>query len=287
MTPQSNNYAALVDHSMDLIGHGIQGSPVISEQARDRFSKADSLIDLDMSLPDSTTEPSRPSTGSSDIGSPTGEQKASRGHFELELRGRLYQPDHSMELIGHGIQDDPVISEQIRDRFSKAESLIDLDMSLSTSLTERFRPSTVGSDVGPPKDEQKTSGSHFELEHDASPSQQFPAYQNLAEVSDFSVSDTEGKTMGSFRIETRDYQGSVDSDSEYTSMPPSQGASQISLRCPDQVYTMAHFPDIPAPPSLAAMSGTASDSEMLSEMLRLLGNLTGQLGAFRDVYKSL
>lgn len=287
MTLESNNYAALDDHSTDLIGHGVQGSPVLPQQTNGRFSIADSLIDLDMGLPDSTTEPSRPSPGSSDIGSPTGEQKASKSHFELELRGRLYQPDHPMELIGHGIQDDPATSEQARDRFSKADSLIDLDMSLPASLTERFRPSTGGSDVGSPKDEQKISGSQFELEHDASLCQQFPAYQNLAEVSDFSASDTEGKTMGSFRIETRDYQGSVDSDSEYTSMRPSQGASQISLRCPDQVYTMAHFPDIPAPPSLAAMSGTAADSEMLSEMLRLLGSLTGQLGAFHDVCKSL
>ncbi|KFY80216.1 hypothetical protein V499_00890 [Pseudogymnoascus sp. VKM F-103] len=194
--------------------------------------------------------------------------------------------DHPMEIIGHGIQDSPALSQQTNGRYSIADSLIDLDMGFPDSLTELFRPSTGGPDIGSPTGEQKASGSHFELEREASLCQPFPAYQNLAEVSDFSASDTEGKTMHSFRNEAGNYQGSVNSD--YTSMPPSQGASQrLSLRRPDQVYTMAHFPDIPAPPSLAAMTGKASDSELLSEMVRLLGGLTGQLGAFHDVCKSL
>ncbi|OBT40158.1 hypothetical protein VE00_09804 [Pseudogymnoascus sp. WSF 3629] len=261
MTPESNYYAALVDHPMELIGHGVEGSSALSQQTKGRFSIADSLIDLDTGLPDSITELSRPSTGSSNIGSPTG-----GSHFELERHAWLCQPDHPMELVGHGIQGSSALSEQAKDRFSIADSLIDLDMGLPDSITELSRPSTGSSDIGSPTDEQKTSGSHFELES----------------------SDTEAKTMHSFRNEAVNYQASVNFDSEYTSIPPSQGASQrLSLRPPDQVYTMAHFPDIPAPPSLAAMSGTASDSEMLSEMSRLLSSLTEQLGAFYDVYMSM
>ncbi|KAL5344392.1 hypothetical protein ACLOAV_010652 [Pseudogymnoascus australis] len=285
MTPESNYSAALVD-PMEIFGHGIQDSPALSQQSKGRYSIADSLIDLDMGLPDSLTELFRPSTGGPDIGSPTGEQKASGSHFELEGHARLYQPDHPMEVIGHGIQGSPVLSQQSKGRYSIADSLIDLDIGLPDSLTELFRPSTSGPDLGSPTGEQKASGSHFELERDASLWQPFPAYQNLAEVSDFSASDTEGKTMHSSRNEARSYRGSVNFD--YTSLPPSQGASQrLPLRRPDQVYTMAPFPDIPAPPSLAAMSGTASDSETLSEMVRLLGGLMGQLGAFHDVCKSL
>ena len=99
MTPESNNYAALVNHSMELIGHGIQGNRMLPQQTKGRFSMPDSLIDLDKGLPDSTSELSRSSTGSSYIGSPKGEQKAPGSHFELELHARLHQPDHPMVLL--------------------------------------------------------------------------------------------------------------------------------------------------------------------------------------------
>lgn len=50
---------------------------------------------------------------------------------------------------------------------------------------------------------------------------------------------------------------------------------------------MVYFLNIPTLPSLVGMLGTALDSKMLSEMLRLLSSLIGQLGAFYNVYKSL
>ncbi|ELR05760.1 hypothetical protein GMDG_01838 [Pseudogymnoascus destructans 20631-21] len=100
MTPGSN-YSVV----MELTGYGVQDGPVLSQQIKHRHSIAYSLIDLDMGLPDSTTEVSRPSTSCSDIGSPTGEKKASGNHFELEgnypdrYQGNRYQGNRNTTVM--------------------------------------------------------------------------------------------------------------------------------------------------------------------------------------------
>jgi hypothetical protein len=50
--------------------------------------------------------------------------------------------------------------------------------------------------------------------------------------------------------------------------------------------TFTQFPDLPEPPSAAALSGQLSNYDMVKEVSRMFDGLTEQLTAFRDVYDS-
>ncbi|TVY35299.1 Serine/threonine-protein kinase [Lachnellula subtilissima] len=202
---------------------------------------------------------------------------------------------HPTEPLGASFSGPGILgsAQPALERRSMAESLIDLDMSMPDSYPEVTRPSTANSDVST-SSEQMTSGNPFEFERHASyqaPVDQaepsiyiddttLPAAINLqtqsrdiADVSDFSVSDIEH--------DPRD-------DPDYTSMPPPPRPNNISNSFlgshHEQPYTVSHFPELPEPPSAAALTGTASPTEMAAEFQRILDSLIKQLGAFADVY---
>ncbi len=91
-TPGSGGRPALVHHPTEPIGAFGGGLLGPTQSAIDRISMRESLIDLDMSLPDIIPETRRPSTANSDI-SATSEQMTSGNPFELERHAsQLYQP---------------------------------------------------------------------------------------------------------------------------------------------------------------------------------------------------
>lgn len=190
----------------------------------------------------------------------------------------------------------------------KRFSLIDLDL----SLPEPSRPSTAGSTTS----QDMTSADPFQLERHASlyqpslPSTREPSLyisdesalglhlrpgntlQDLADVSDFSASDAEGTYYGnrnghrSYKEQTRGTTGYVSSDQEGLLDPHGSRSNQPQTRS-NRPFNMNHFPALPPPPSIAALSGTASSQEMTDELQRMLGGMTSQLEAFADVYKTL
>jgi Protein kinase domain len=200
-------------------------------------------------------------------------------------------------------------------------SLIDLDL----SLPEPSRPSTADSTLSQEVSSANPFHleRHASLYHPTArePSLYLPddsgigvqmrsgnTLRDFNEFSDFSASDTEGPSYEQYNghsMHTSDSEPSFD-DSAYNHSDYEQ-ATGSTLRgqpgpligtesetrsgprpasVPGRAFTMAHFPDLPQPPSVAALSGMASRSEMSSEMERLLSGLTAQLEAFRDVYDS-
>ncbi|TVY20621.1 Serine/threonine-protein kinase KIC1 [Lachnellula arida] len=194
------------------------------------------------------------------------------------------------------------------ERRSMAESLIDLDMSMPDSYPDIARPSTANSDVST-SSEHMASGNPFEFERHASyqaPVDQaepsiyiddttLPAVMNsqaqsreIADVSDFSVSDVEHDPRdGPSDVSQYEVSNNL-VDPDYTSMPPPPRPNNISNSFlgsrHEQPYNVSHFPELPEPPSAAALMGTASPAEMAAEFQRILDSLIKQLGAFTDVY---
>ncbi|PQE03382.1 serine threonine- kinase nak1 protein [Rutstroemia sp. NJR-2017a BBW] len=222
-TPGSGGRPPLVHHPTEPLGSGFGGSFAGTQPAMERMSVRESLIDLDMSLPDpvpefAVPEFARPSTAQSDTISISSERTHSLtsstvNPFELEHHASLYQPSHEREP--------------------------------SIYITEDF--------VAPSR---RLTGNTL---------------NDLADVSDFSVSDAEGNKDEA-------------SDSDYAM--PSYPTHIPDQNEPEPQYTMAHFPDLPPAPSIPALTGEASHAEMQHEMTRMLASLTGQLSAFRDVYDS-
>lgn len=91
VTPASGDRPALVHHPTELVGAAFAGS-LAQQASMDRLPMRESLIDLDMSMPDPIPAYSRPSTANSDAGSATSEQMTSGNPFELERHASLYAP---------------------------------------------------------------------------------------------------------------------------------------------------------------------------------------------------
>jgi hypothetical protein len=232
VTPGSGSRPTLVHHPTEPIGAFGGALSVSTQMPMDRLSMRESLIDLDMGLPDMAPdfvpEVVRPSTATSDVGSETSERMTTNP-FELERHASLYQP------LPDAADGEPSI--YITGELASA---------------------------------QRTNGN---------------ALRALADISDFSASDAEGP-RGPINGEIDRYDTTSFSDSDYSAMPPPPLPIQARLRPSEQAYSFSHFPQLPPPPSARALSGLADHDEMKGEVNRMLGEITAQLEAFRDVYSS-
>ncbi|OBT96170.1 hypothetical protein VE01_06863 [Pseudogymnoascus verrucosus] len=232
--------------------------------------------------------------------------------------GRPKLVHHPTEPLGAGFNNF-MASAPTSPRQSIRESLIDLDFGLPDSAPEYVpdyapepsRPSTADSTTS----NEFVSGNPFDLERHAStsfrnaprePSLYLPGdsgfaghfrarsnLQDVADISDFSGSDAEqygppnGQHYGQRSQQMFDY-----SDADYSQPPmiekPFNTQSAPSWTTPQGVvYGMDRFPPLPIPPSMGALAGTSTSEEMAGELQRLLGGLTTQLEAYRDVAESL
>jgi serine/threonine protein kinase len=89
VTPASGGRPALIHHPTEPIGAAFVGS-LSQNTSMDRLSMRESLIDLDMSMPDPVPSYIRPSTANSDAGSATSEQMTLGNPFEFERHASLY-----------------------------------------------------------------------------------------------------------------------------------------------------------------------------------------------------
>jgi hypothetical protein len=243
VAPGSGSRPALVHHPTEPLGTTFGGGLLgTTDSAVERMSMRESLIDLDMGLPDF----SRPSTSNSETRSDTGsvtsepsttsEQAASmsKDPFELERHTSLYQP---------------VPSEQ------SEPSIYVTEESAASSSSSRIR---IGNSLN-----------------------------DVVDMSDFSASDAEGSRIHTKGPSEARYDAVNLSDSDSFSMPPPPLPAQPARhRAPPTTYTIDHLPRLPAPPSIAVMTGVASQDEMKKELKRMLADMTSQLEAFRDVYSS-
>lgn len=221
---------------------------------------------------------------------------------------------HPTEPVGHGFNNF-VTSVPTSPTMSSRESLIDLDFGLPDTTPEHVpelsRPSTAGSTTS----NEFISGNPFDLERHASSAfqavQREPSLylsgdsalashlrsdsnlQDHADTSEISAPDTEpyGPSNGQ-QFQRRPQQSFDYSDSDYP-RPPAiarmRNPPSTVVRETPQIsrYSMDRFPELPAPPSMAALAGTATSAEMADELQRLLGGLTAQLEAYRVVSESL
>ncbi|KAL3419001.1 serine threonine-protein kinase nak1 [Phlyctema vagabunda] len=215
VTLGSGGRPTLVHHPTEPVGGAFPGS-TSGTNVMDRMSM-NSLIDLDMSMPDPIDYSARPSTANSDVGSVTSEQTSSRNPFEFERHASRILPQYDGA-------DDPI----------------------DTGIY-------VAGDMSLPLHRRNNNAS-----------------RDFGDASDFSASDIEGSQANG---DSQYY--SEASDSEYVPMPP-----------PPRPETQKQH-RLPQPPSAAALSGEASDTEMSSEFHRMIDGLTDQLQQFRQAYEGM
>ncbi|TGO52267.1 hypothetical protein BCON_0144g00040 [Botryotinia convoluta] len=306
-TPGIGGRPGLIHHPTEPLG-GFSGGlpPAEIHTGMPRLSFRESLIDLDMSMPDPVPafnpDFGRPSTADSDaisILSDSGQALTSStvNPFELERHASLYQPtshsrepslytpSHSREpsLFVPSHEREPSIYAATHEREpSLYAPSHEREPSIYATSHEREPSIYVTEEMGafptsatPPRPES-TSRS---LRADRPPRLRTGnALRDIADISDFSDSAAES-TMG-YNTDAND------TDSDYATASTQPPPTSAPSRDPNAPYTMAHFPNLPNAPSVRALTGEAAHEEMAFEMSRMLRGLTRQLEAFRDVYGS-
>jgi hypothetical protein len=258
VTPSSGGRPTLMHHSTEPLGAfggGLAGTAPPTE----RLSMRESLIDLDMSLPDPIPEFRRPSTANSDVGSTTSEQMNAGNPFELERHASLYQP---IPAEG-GVREPSIyVSDELvpPPRLRNSNTLQELaDMS-------DFSASDVEGGHG---GQRRGRGQSYDQSDDGYYS------MNLGGPG----SDRQGHSQPQ-------YDGMEDSD--YAAMPPPVFTnSQVPRAQPESgSWSTLNFPPLPPHPSDASLTGTATTEEMTVEITRMVAAMNSQLELFKDIYGS-
>ncbi|KAF7895706.1 uncharacterized protein EAF01_009668 [Botrytis porri] len=306
-TPGIGGRPGLVHHPTEPLG-GFGGGlpPAEIHTGMPRLSFRESLIDLDMSMPDPVPafnpDFGRPSTADSDaisILSDSGQALTSStvNPFELERHASLYQPtSHSREpsLYTPSHSREPSLFVPSHDRepslyapsHEREPSLYapshEREPSIYATSHEREPSIYVTEEMGAFPTSATPSGPESTsrpLRADRPPRLRTGnALRDIADISDFSDSAAES-TMG-YNTDAND------TDSDYATASIQPPPTSAPSHDPNAPYTMAHFPNLPNAPSVRALTGEAAHEEMAFEMSRMLRGLTGQLEAFRDVYGS-
>ncbi|KAH7416988.1 STE/STE20/YSK protein kinase [Cadophora sp. MPI-SDFR-AT-0126] len=256
MTPGSGGRPALIHHPTEPLGAFAGGlGPV--QPALERLSMRESLIDLDMSMPESVPEFRRPSTANSDVGSATSEQMTSGNPFELEKHASLYQPvpvDEGREPSIY-VSDEIVLPPRLRNGNALQELAEMSDFSASDA-------------EGPNGRSRRDRNLSYEDSDDS-----------------YYVVNPGPSEPRENRNRIPQYDGADDRD--YLSMPPPPvpSAQEIPLPRTDSSTTPI-FPDLPPHPSRSSLTGTASQTEMTMEITRIVAAMNSQLETFKNVYDS-
>ncbi|KFY31061.1 hypothetical protein V493_01425 [Pseudogymnoascus sp. VKM F-4281 (FW-2241)] len=250
VTLGSGGRPKLVHHPTEPLGVGFNNF-MASAPTSPRQSIRESLIDLDFGLPDAAPE------------------------YVPE-----YVPDYVPEPSRPSTADSATSNEII------SGNPFDLERHASTSFRNAPRePSLyIPGDTGFVSAFVTGFGVHFRDRSNL---------QNVADISDFSSSDAEqygppnGQGYGQQPQHMFDY-----SDADYSQSPMIEKSFNPqpapSWNTPQGVvYGMDRFPSLPIPPSMGALAGTSTSEEMAGELQRLLGGLTTQLEAYRDVAESI
>ncbi len=254
VTPGSGARPTLIHHPTEPLSAFSSGASLNpGPAAPDRLSMRESLIDLDMSLPDPIPN-FRPSTANSDVGSTTSEQMTSGNPFELERHASLYQPAQ----IGGGREPSIYVSE---------ETLVSNQLRSGNALQEIVDMSDFSA-----SDAEGTYGNDYQDDQ-------------------FYLTGTTLQNNGSMENMPRMVQYDSADGYEpaeppiYNPMPPPP-LPMPDMSGPSLGDLRTRLPELIDHPTRKSLIGDASHEDMKEEITRMLSGMNAQLEAFRDIYDS-
>ncbi|PTB58625.1 hypothetical protein M431DRAFT_477821 [Trichoderma harzianum CBS 226.95] len=250
LPPPDDGRPALVHHAATEppYQHTASLSELSQTASADHRASVGSLIDLDMSFADSSTDFTRPSTSHSDVGSISGSEIGGGNPFELEKHASLYVMNATNREPSIYISDDSEYAHVLT-------SIPDL------SLDE----------------ESKHDDSHISREPNTAVFNEGRPYS----LSDFADMDPELPPEPAPAPSTPQYAPSQYASSQREYSPRSRSPHSQSPPLPRPRPAMRHFeaplPPLPAAPMPNAMLGQASPEEVRSELRRLAMSLGDHL----------
>ncbi|KAL6788221.1 serine/threonine protein kinase, STE family, STE20-related [Trichoderma sp. SZMC 28012] len=250
LPPPDDGRPALVHHAATEppYQHTASLSELSQTASADHRASVGSLIDLDMSFADSSTDFTRPSTSHSDVGSISGSEIGGGNPFELEKHASLYVMNATNREPSIYISDDSEYAHVLT-------SIPDL------SLDE----------------ESKHDDSHITREPNTAVFNEGRPYS----LSDFADMDPELPPEPAPAPSTPQYAPSQYASSQREYSPRSRSPHSQSPPLPRPRPAMRHFeaplPPLPAAPMPNAMLGQASPEEVRSELRRLAMSLGDHL----------
>lgn len=250
LPPPDDGRPALVHHAATEppYQHTASLSELSQTASADHRASVGSLIDLDMSFADSSTDFTRPSTSHSDVGSISGSEIGGGNPFELEKHASLYVMNATNREPSIYISDDSEYAHVLT-------SIPDL------SLDE----------------ESKHDDSHIGREPNTAVFNEGRPYS----LSDFADMDPELPPEPAPAPSTPQYAPSQYASSQREYSPRSRSPHSQSPPIPRPRPAMRHFeaplPPLPAAPMPNAMLGQASPEEVRSELRRLAMSLGDHL----------
>ncbi|KAK4079194.1 hypothetical protein Trihar35433_299 [Trichoderma harzianum] len=250
LPPPDDGRPALVHHAATEppYQHTASLSELSQTASADHRASVGSLIDLDMSFADSSTDFTRPSTSHSDVGSISGSEIGGGNPFELEKHASLYVMNATNREPSIYISDDSEYAHVLT-------SIPDL------SLDE----------------ESKHDDSHISREPNTAVFNEGRPYS----LSDFADMDPELPPEPAPAPSTPQYAPSQYASSQREYSPRSRSPHSQSPPIPRPRPAMRHFeaplPPLPAAPMPNAMLGQASPEEVRSELRRLAMSLGDHL----------
>ncbi|KAK4078625.1 uncharacterized protein Triagg1_2956 [Trichoderma aggressivum f. europaeum] len=260
LSPPDDGRPALVHHAATEppYQHTASLSELSQTASADHRASVGSLIDLDMSFADSSTDFTRPSTSHSDVGSISGSEIGGGNPFELEKHASLYVMNATNREPSIYISDDSEYAHVLT-------SIPDL------SLDEV----------------SKHDDSHMSKEPNTAVFNEGRPYS----LSDFADMDPELPPEPVPAPSTPQYAPSQYASSQREYSPRSRSPHSQSPPIPRPRPAMRHFeaplPALPAAPMPNAMLGQASPEEVRSELRRLAMSLGDHLSYVNSYLSTL
>lgn len=250
--PLDDDRPALLHHATEPFQHSSSFSELAPTPSADHRASVGSLIDLDMSFADSSTDFTRPSTSHSDVGSISGSEIGGTNPFELEKHASLY--------VVNATNREPSI--YISDDSEYAHVLTNIpDLSLD--------------------EEAKQDESHISREANVSA---FSDGGRPYSLSDFADMDPELPPEPAPAPSTPQYAPSL---REYSPRSRSPHSQSPPLPRPRPRHLEAALPPLPAAPLPKVMLGQSSPEEVRRELRRMAMSLGDHLSYVNSYLSTL
>lgn len=270
LVPAPGGRPALIHHPTEPIG-GFNGL-ANSSPVHDRMSMRDSLIDLDLSLPDDDDHViqapglllTRPSTAYSDTGSATSEADTETDHsttgdaFELERHMSIYQSISGNRAIGHASQQHTHIN---------------------------------GNSIGNGTDSSDPSSSELDTDADVTPAFDPHDYApRLASLAGYTAARSRNRGRGGSSMSSHtsglSSSSSTSAGATSASRNPSMSSSMSTGYLGSELFKVGST-SLPPPPNGRVMMGIASQEETIAEVTRMMDGLRTELGSFARLYEDV
>jgi serine/threonine protein kinase len=261
LPPPDDGRPSLLHHTTEPYQHSSSFSDLAPTPSVDHRASVGSLIDLDMSFADSSTDLTRPSTSYSDVGSISGSEIGGTNPFELEKHASLYVMNATNREPSIYISDESEYSHVLA-------SIPDLSLDEGSKHDESHisRESNVSA---------FSEGRPYSLSDFADMDPELPPEPTPEPASE----PTPAPSTPQYPPSLRDY--SPRSRSPHSQSPPVQ-RPRPPLRNLD-----SSLPPLPATPSSKVMLGQASPEEIRNELRRMAMSLGDHLSYVNSYISTL